>query len=56
MTRTTKISRKIAAAAKKNLKESKKAALHEICVGMEEASKKNNDKLPYQYVTLFCKR
>lgn len=55
MTRTTKISRKIAAAAKKTLKESKKAALHEICVGMEEASKKNNDKLPYRYVTLLLK-
>ena len=38
-------------ATKRAIRESKRAALHQICVLMKEASDGNKGRLPYGYVT-----
>ena len=50
MARTTKVSRQIAASAKRTRKLLRRAALDDICVEMHEASRCNGNKLPYGYV------
>ena len=55
MARTTKTSRKIASAARRILKSSRKSVLSDICVNMEAAAKNNNNKVPYGYVTKLLK-
>ena len=55
MARTTKTSKRIAVAAKRAIRASKKAALVNICVGMHTASVKNGNRLLYSYITRLLK-
>ena len=53
MARKTSVSKKIAAAAKKNEMQIRKAALETFCKSIHEAAQSNNGKLPYRYMTKF---
>ena len=51
VTRSTKVSRRIAAEARKKTKATRNAALASICRDMASAAQSNDGKVPYGYVT-----